>query len=443
MKGRKQMRKDKEKTKKQNSKIMSKVKRKTSGITLIALVVTIVVLLILAAVSISMLGGENGIITQAIKAQEENKEEEAKEEVYLYWNEAQINYEDTIEKKVELLEKRMQEKDASAAANILDGQIIANYKGYDVIIPYIDSVFDEEITYLTAVGGTENNEERIIYLYITKDSKIYITDNDREICLNDKFEELNDEKNLKSIGYGNSGDIRYYTYMSDQKFLRLTLQSTDVEDIFNFDNYSLEIVFDIKTIEDGKYKDKNIKFIELEMMRMVILDDGFLYVLDDENKLQKLEIPYIENNAKIENISIIANNSGEILFLIIDQNGKIYNTSTTENISNSYANGFFKDKSISYATVIRKEREVYNIFMTKDGKAYMQNISTDEIVLLNDMTTNLNNKKIINVYNLSDDFEEDYIIIVTEEGKTYYTEDFINFYSLNIDGFPKLTIKYS
>ena len=35
------------------------------GITLIALVVTIVVLLILAAISISMLGGENGIINQA------------------------------------------------------------------------------------------------------------------------------------------------------------------------------------------------------------------------------------------------------------------------------------------------------------------------------------------------------------------------------------------
>ena len=43
------------------------------GITLIALVVTIVVLLILAAVSIAMLGGENGIITQAIGAKEKNR----------------------------------------------------------------------------------------------------------------------------------------------------------------------------------------------------------------------------------------------------------------------------------------------------------------------------------------------------------------------------------
>ena len=39
--------------------------RENQGVTLVALAVTIVVLLILAAVSISMVGGENGIIKQA------------------------------------------------------------------------------------------------------------------------------------------------------------------------------------------------------------------------------------------------------------------------------------------------------------------------------------------------------------------------------------------
>ena len=47
-----------------------KLRMSMKGITLIALVVTIVVLLILAGVSISMLTGENGIITQASKAKE-------------------------------------------------------------------------------------------------------------------------------------------------------------------------------------------------------------------------------------------------------------------------------------------------------------------------------------------------------------------------------------
>ena len=47
------------------------IKRQNKGITLIALVVTIIVLLILAGVSITLLTGENGVITQATRAKEE------------------------------------------------------------------------------------------------------------------------------------------------------------------------------------------------------------------------------------------------------------------------------------------------------------------------------------------------------------------------------------
>ena len=51
------------------------LKRKEKGITLIALVITIIVLLILAGVSIAMLTGQNGILSQAQNAK--NKTEEA------------------------------------------------------------------------------------------------------------------------------------------------------------------------------------------------------------------------------------------------------------------------------------------------------------------------------------------------------------------------------
>ena len=51
-----------------------------NGITLIALVVTIVVLLILAAVSIGMLTGENGLITRAQDAAEETRGASVEEE---------------------------------------------------------------------------------------------------------------------------------------------------------------------------------------------------------------------------------------------------------------------------------------------------------------------------------------------------------------------------
>ena len=52
-----------------------------SGITLIALVITIIVLLILASVSIAMLTGENGILTQAQNAKDETEKASAMEEV--------------------------------------------------------------------------------------------------------------------------------------------------------------------------------------------------------------------------------------------------------------------------------------------------------------------------------------------------------------------------
>ena len=62
---------------------MEKLKTKNqqeNGITLIALVITIIVLLILAGVSIAMLTGENGILTQAQRAKNETENAQAEEE---------------------------------------------------------------------------------------------------------------------------------------------------------------------------------------------------------------------------------------------------------------------------------------------------------------------------------------------------------------------------
>ncbi len=63
---------------KENKKIL---KRKERGITLIALVITIIVLLILAGVSIAMLTGENGILTQATNAKESTDKATEEEKV--------------------------------------------------------------------------------------------------------------------------------------------------------------------------------------------------------------------------------------------------------------------------------------------------------------------------------------------------------------------------
>lgn len=84
------------------------IRKKQSGITLIALVVTIVVLLILAGVSIAMLTGDNGIITQAQKSKEETRGGSVEEERDLWISTIKMNEQsNTSESKTldELLEE--------------------------------------------------------------------------------------------------------------------------------------------------------------------------------------------------------------------------------------------------------------------------------------------------------------------------------------------------
>lgn len=53
-----------------NNRILKIEEQSIKGITLITLVITIIVLLILAGASISMLTGENGILTRGTKSKE-------------------------------------------------------------------------------------------------------------------------------------------------------------------------------------------------------------------------------------------------------------------------------------------------------------------------------------------------------------------------------------
>ena len=65
-----------------NNIIKNRIKQK-NGITLIALVITIIVLLILTGVSIAMLTGQNGILTQAQKAKTTTEDKSAEEKIKL------------------------------------------------------------------------------------------------------------------------------------------------------------------------------------------------------------------------------------------------------------------------------------------------------------------------------------------------------------------------
>ena len=73
-----------------NNFYLRKKLKNTKGITLIALVVTIIILLILAGVSIAMLTGNNGVLTQGKRAKEETEIAEEKEAISLAMNALKI-----------------------------------------------------------------------------------------------------------------------------------------------------------------------------------------------------------------------------------------------------------------------------------------------------------------------------------------------------------------
>ena len=68
------------------------MKNNQKGITLVALVITIIVLLILAGVTIAALSGDNGILTNASKSQQENALGNAKDIISMAINEATNDY---------------------------------------------------------------------------------------------------------------------------------------------------------------------------------------------------------------------------------------------------------------------------------------------------------------------------------------------------------------
>ena len=84
--------------------------KERKGITLIALVITIIVLLILAGVSVAMLTGQNGILTQAQKAKTTTDNKSAEEKV-----------------KLAVMAARSQSEDASLDLEKLTAEVTTNY----------------------------------------------------------------------------------------------------------------------------------------------------------------------------------------------------------------------------------------------------------------------------------------------------------------------------
>ncbi len=145
--------------------------KQSNGITLISLVITIIVLLILAGVSIAMLTGENGILTQATNAVEETAESTAKEKLIVALNEYQIQkYTPNAKDIVEFLEDHTDGFDVEGTTSPYDVYI----DGYMAEVEY-DGGFDEDIF------GTTGPRPTISNISITTDGTTVPADNSLEL----------------------------------------------------------------------------------------------------------------------------------------------------------------------------------------------------------------------------------------------------------------------
>lgn len=158
------MRKTKVKNEKQQ-KTLKKLKTKISGITLIALVITIVVLLILVGVSIAILTGPNGILTQANDAKENTRGGEVKETIDMAINEnVMLDYTNGNKKnKQDVINKLIAEKKLTdEEVNILKTEDIIKIGNIEVDFSKLNNtmtigqIYNEKIMDGTAINYTSN-----------------------------------------------------------------------------------------------------------------------------------------------------------------------------------------------------------------------------------------------------------------------------------------------
>ena len=129
--------------------IITKMKN-NKGITLIALVITIIVLLILAGVSIAMLTGQNGILTQAQNANIEQSHAAVRDSIALLYNEYQIQINTGSITKLASAEKvtipaKEEKALANASMTFLDFLKGGNSQGISYIKVDTDNIIDVEV----------------------------------------------------------------------------------------------------------------------------------------------------------------------------------------------------------------------------------------------------------------------------------------------------------
>ncbi len=170
---------------------MKKLLKNRNGITLIALVITIIVLLILAGVSIAMLTGDNGILTQATEAKEKNTIGEEEERISLALQSLKMKKQaDNVSTTVTSAELQKREKEQISLAL----QSLRMKKQADNVTDEITaSELDEQLKYDGAKNVTvESGENNKLIVKYQESKNLYTVDQNG---------------NIDNLGTGEGGNI--------------------------------------------------------------------------------------------------------------------------------------------------------------------------------------------------------------------------------------------
>ena len=150
-----------------------KLKESEKGITLIALVITIIVLLILAAVSIAMLTGENGILKKASTAKEKHQISEAKEKIELALQDLRIEEESKGNSLTKEKLSKLSESEYEISVELTESfpvevvQSIYKFQINDKYqVEYLGEATGTRVTYKTEPEGYTNQDKVIIKLTV-------------------------------------------------------------------------------------------------------------------------------------------------------------------------------------------------------------------------------------------------------------------------------------
>ena len=328
---------------------LKELRKSAKGITLIALVITIIVLLILAGVTIATLTGDNGILTQASRAKEENEKAEIIEQIRLDISDKQIENQGSIDE-YEFYEILKKYGTISA-----DETILTTTKGsYEILISdiYSGTLASTErksnnLVNLSALkygiftyGGEESNNEKFI-----STDKIEIEENTSYIS-NRNIQTINyyneDEAYISMDNGGNYTIINQgFTTPKGAKYMVISFRNDDYPTITNEKNMESVWVgkneinnmvcepFGIVNYKSGipNKLDKDRIFYD------TVLHSNMYFTYATESYGNARNLAFIK---PIANVPFYINGIESLDLVMLDENLQIVHTLTSDEYDSSY-----------------------------------------------------------------------------------------------------------